>query len=202
MEKFFAGVSKNIVVLLTVGIGVFFILTIEPPFNVCTSYVENFKNAQQEFLFSKSLGKAKIPPLFVREKSTCEESSSPGGCHQLFNGLKNLVRDLGLVPEKCNSTFAEMNELRGVVFGSLKLIIRLAWGASPPKGYYDKRKWLSREEMWIFCQLKSNAKKIFGESSWVQLRENLLVGLPGASELSREQAWNLILLSENCGNYQ
>lgn len=106
-----------------------------------------------------------------------------------------------MVPLECTQKLSSLPVLKNVIWESLELTVRLAWGAKPPDSYVQRLSWLSRQEVQTFCMLKQEAIDIYGKPRWDGFREKMLKSLPGADKLSRKEVWERILLSISCKNY-
>ena len=79
---------------------------------------------------------------------------------------------------------------------------QLAWGAKPPATVPVKYGWLDSADMNLFCEYKELAQKYYGQSSWESFRERVMVKLPEAEKLSRQDLWGKTILSTNCLQFQ
>lgn len=204
MDKFLNSLPKNIVAFLAISGGIIFIVLSQPPVTVCDSQVEKFKAMQINFLYrdekypkAKNIKRTKFE--YLRDR--CKETNSPGGCYELFSDMKLMLHDLALFTDECAANSGGISEVKRSSWETVDLLIRLAWGASPPSAYNIKFSWLDTADVSLYCQLKNRIILMYGESSWSSFREKLMRDLPGAKELTRNQVWDMSLFSENCARY-
>ncbi|MBC87326.1 MAG: hypothetical protein CL677_09130 [Bdellovibrionaceae bacterium] len=203
MNNFISQLSKGTLALLAIGGGILFIVLRDPPRSICDSQVNQFKEKQIGFLFPdpKRLAGQVRQTRLKRESDFCKVRNSPGACYELFSSLKILVKELDFLDSRCKPDIASLGPVRSAVFSNLELMTLLAWGERPPVNYYAKLNWFSGADMKLFCDLKRIAYDFYGESAWNAFREKMLKSVPGVNELSRENAWNVILLSTKCETY-
>jgi hypothetical protein len=131
----------------------------------------------------------------------CKMTNSPGGCFELFDGMKDMLRDLRGVPSECAPKVGVIAEVKKAIWEVSELMIRLAWGESPPGSYNQKFGWLDTADISLFCRLKYDAAEMYGEDAWNQFREKMMASLPKAQTMSRNDVWDMTILSENCARY-
>lgn len=202
LDKFLAQLPKNMLALLAIGGGIFLILVLNPPYTICDSQMSSFREAQLGFVHLDPKDKVKKTSDFDLQVERCKATNSPGGCYELFLKLKTMLKDLNSIPKNCSSVAAADSKIRRVVWDSLDLIVRLAWGQKPPETYYEKFGWLEPPDILLYCQLKRAAERVFGRSQWESFRERMFRELPGANQLNRSKAWEMMLISTNCDSYR
>ena len=134
-------------------------------------------------------------------RDRCKQTNDPGGCYELFQNVRKLLEDLNTFTTECSSAPDSIAEVKSALWETAELMVRLSWGDKPPAAFNSKLGWLDVADVALFCRLKARLQLSMGESSWNALREKLMLELPGASNLTRNQVWELILFSENCGRY-
>jgi len=204
MNQFLASVPKNILAFVAIAAGIVFIILSQPPASVCDQQIEVIKTAQTNFLYKDEFfPKSKVIKTTKYEylRDRCKQTNDPGGCYELFQEMKILLHDLNTLTSACASAAGSLAPVRRALWETLDLMVRLAWGEKPPESYSTKLGWLDSADVNLYCKLKDKAQLIFGESQWDRFREKLMVELPGAKELPRNQVWDLSLFSENCARY-
>lgn len=186
---------------VTLGI-VYFVLT-DPPKTICDSQFEAFKEEYKKDLFGGKSGGIELPPLFKAQWETCRDTNSIGGCFEFLNLLKKVLPGIKLIPDVCGERLSELKPLQKSLRQSLWLISQLSW---PVKndwviGTYN---WLGPEDIGLFCQIKTQWKRLLGEAKWQGLQEQLLQEHiknnkeAGKDPISRQGAWERSVLSFNC----
>lgn len=201
MSQILSQLPKGLLAFIVLCGGILFIIFADPPKSVCDAQIELFKRNQQNLLYKDPDSKVEKTTKFELLFEHCKGTNSPGGCLELFQLTKRMLDDLSAVPSECRSTVASLSEVRKAIFYMSELLVRLAWGEKPPQTYSQKFGWLDVADVSLFCRLKERLSDYFGQSSWNNLREKLLKELPGANGISRAQAWDLSILSENCTRY-
>ena len=202
MDRFLTLLPKNILAAVAILGGIFVIILIQPPHGVCDAQIEVIKKAQRSFLWrekpnSEILKTTKYEYL----RGRCKGSNDPGGCYELFRGVKLLLQDMDSLSEACGSTAGSVTEVKKALWETTELLVRLAWGEKPPASYNAKFGWLDVADVTLFCKLKARVSGVFGEPAWTAFRERMMRELPEATTLTRNQIWELSLLSENCARY-
>ncbi len=131
----------------------------------------------------------------------CKRSNNPGGCYELFSGIKTLLTDLESLTRECGSSAGNNPEVKAAIKDTLELIVRLAWGEKPPASYHAKFSWLDAADISLFCKLRNRYQAMSGDEAWKSFRQRLLTELPGAKELPQNEVWDLSIFSENCARY-
>ena len=198
MGNFFSSLPKTILAVLALVVGFVFIVLNDPPKSVCTVQLEIFKDAQKRFLYKEQINSVNRPAQIDELLRNCREANGPGGCNELFFKLKTLNKDLNSVPSQCTSTVADENEVNNYLWKSYRLIVELAWGAKPPAGYERRFAWLDSADLALFCDLKENLTRLYGEERHKKFQEEMFSSLPQASMLTRDQIWQRTILSTRC----
>jgi len=197
----FTFIPKWFVAVLVIGGGIVGLLIYSPPHTVCKSQLEVFQEAQKHFLFLDPK-KKKIETTKFRELiDHCKITNSPGGCYELFQETKMMLRDVGAVPSDCLSRLGEIAEVKKALTEVVELLVRLAWGEKPPGTYYQKFGWLDTADISLYCQLKDATTKVYGDEKWDSFREKMFKDLKGADKMNRNEIWDMTLFSENCARY-
>lgn len=191
------------VVAILLGGGVLLIILLDPPHTVCDTQAAVFKTKQKTFLFEgekKVLGK-KTASDYDKLLKICVMQNSSGGCSEWAFRVRELLRDLKLSTERCAPEIAATSRVKKVIWESLEVLTRGAWGVGGPKSEYDKLGWLTPSDVNLYCELKVFAQANYPKSDWEKFREKMLKALPESSNLNRDQAWSRMLLSTRCEGY-
>lgn len=228
MDKFLAQFSKNTLAVVAIGGGILFIIISQPPVSVCDTQLEFIKTSQRLFLYKDTAKKGlrpknicyrKVDPLislkrkdkmeeepfscslFESLRDKCRKTNDPGGCYELFSGIKLLLTDLDTLTRECSAAAGSVPELRLALKDTLDLMVRLAWGTKPPSAYHAKFSWLDSADVSLYCKLKARYQNTYGDVVWNKYRDDMMKELPGANELPRNQVWDMSIFSENCARY-
>jgi hypothetical protein len=226
MDKFLAQFSKNTLAVVAIAAGTLFIILNSPPRSVCDAQMNQIRESQKLFLFKETAKKGvKVKYICYRKKESlvplkddrteeeyacskyqslrdrCKRTNDPGGCYELFQGIKVLLTDLSTLTRECSEAASSIDEVKAALKETLDLMVRLAWGEKPPSAYNAKFGWLDTADLSLFCKLKARYQNTYGEEAWNRYRQKLLEDLPGAKELARNEVWDLSIFSENCSRY-
>ncbi len=198
MPQWLIAIPKFLIVSVAIVFSIIFVMILQPPHTHCDSQTEALQKSQERFIFKKSpSGKSKILSLI----DVCKMSNSSGGCYEFFLAIKNLLRDLDNVSSDCRQQVGQIVEIKNVLWGSLSLMVQLAWGEKPPQYQSERIGWFDHADVALFCELKKTIQVFYDKTSWQQLREAIITQLPGAKQLSRKQQWEKALLSIRCSQY-
>lgn len=179
-----------------------FIILSSPPHSVCDSQIDVIKESQKHFLYKDPpKSKVVVTTRYQFQRDRCKSTNSPGGCYELFQGIRTLLQDLATVTSECGSSIGGVKEIKTALWETSELLVRLAWGEKPPSAYHAKFGWLDNADLTLFCKLKARATQMYGESAWNSFREKMMSDLPGTKDLTRNQVWEVVLFSENCARY-
>ncbi len=196
LDYWLTKLPKTLIGLIGVIGGLIVFMMMDPPANVCHVQAELFSDSQKDFLTPKKQGNITIPSGYETYNNECRKTNSSGGCLPLFEGLLGLHRELSVVPDGCGGNLISMTPQ--VLSDSIELLTRLAWGDHPPTRQAMKYGWLDRQELALYCGLKGEFTRLYGNSRWESLREKLLASMPAAENLTRDQVWERSLLSHTC----
>lgn len=198
MDRWLASIPRNILAFLLITGGIFFILINDPPRTICNAQKDVFKENETGFLFLAPKEKSRKETVFKSSLDRCKSTNSPGGCYELFYRLRQTITHLRAVSRECWAEVGGQRAVRDAIWGSLDLIIKLAWGSKPPVSYYEKFSWLDSADMNLYCQLKDVATDLYGQSAWENFREKQMSELPDADKIPRKDVWDKSLLSLSC----
>jgi len=195
-----ASLPARVVAIGAIILGFLFFLINDPPKTVCDVQLEIFQKEQEKFLYPSKSGARK--PEIDKDFEVCRLGAGPGGCFELFRKLKKLAVDLENIPRQCAGAASGRGEIQKGVWGSLRLMVMLAWGEKPPLTYVQRHGWLDTSDVALFCKLKAQAVEFFGRDAWVRFREGATSALPGVEALPKDQVWQRSLISTTCENYR
>ena len=194
--------SRGTLATVAIAAGILFIIFSDPPQTLCQSQLNFLKEQQKGFLFAAGAKeKAVRGGNFQQMAQYCQRGDGPGACYEVFAKMRVVVRDLASVPEECTGAVADIPEIKQALWGTVQYMSKAAWGKVPPAGYLEKLGWLDQADVALFCGLKTQIIRFYGNSAWDNYRETLFTDLPGAKALQRKEAWEKMLISEDCRRY-
>lgn len=201
MEEFLRNISQKTLVTISLICGVLIILFLNPVHSVCDSQLDLFKKDMTPTLFPKkykSIPNAKMKSSISKAQDQCIQSNNSGGCLQLFDMLRSVIKSVSAVPTKCTQQIYSVKEVKTAVVDNIKLIVILAWGSKPPENEYTKYSWFDYIHLDTYCSLKDLILRMDGVKSWERFRETIMEALPGYDVVGRDIAWKRSILSYNC----
>jgi hypothetical protein len=202
LDNLLRSLPKGVLAVLAILLGSVLILFNDPPRTVCDVQLELFKTSEQNFLFDSEKNNVSRPADIKEFLQTCRNSNTPGGCNELFSGLKRLTEDLHDIPSSCAETAGQVAEIKKWVWEGLRIFVQIGWGEKPPGSYVEKMSWLNSADMAVFCNLKMRVIEMYGQDKFAEFQEALMRELPQADKLTREQVWELSILSSRCEAFQ
>ncbi len=185
--------------LVIVG-GLAFIILSDPPRTQCDAEIEAFQMGTVGFLYVHPKATVKTVRYFEMLEN-CKKGNGPGGCLELFAGMKKVLRELSSVTPACLEKIGELPAIRGSLAPTIDLMAKLAWGAQPPAHPNLKIGFFDPGDLNLFCLLKNKSIQIYGEESWLGFQKGSLSQLPGIKALPPQEAWDKSLYSLPCGQY-
>lgn len=202
MDRWLTLIPKNILATVAILGGIFVIVLAQPPRGVCDAQIETVKKAQRFFLWREKPNSEVLKTTkYEYLRGRCKATNDPGGCYELFRGIKMLLQDMDVLSEACGPAAGSVGEIKKALWETTELLVRLAWGEKPPASYNAKFGWLDVADITLYCKLKARVGAVFGEPAWTAFRERMMKELPQATSLTRNQIWDLSLFSENCARY-
>jgi hypothetical protein len=198
LDNLLRSLPKGVLAFIAIIVGSILILFNDPPRTVCDVQLDLFKSSEQNFLFESEKNNVKRPADITGLMQTCRNANAPGGCTELFSGFKRLTEDLRNIPSSCAETAGQVSEIKKWAWEGLRLYVEIAWGEKPPENFGSKMSWLNSADMAVFCDLKMRVIEIYGQDKFLEFQEALMKELPQANTLSREQVWELSILSSRC----
>lgn len=201
MKDFFASIPKVWLgpMIIIVGIG-YFVLQ-ENPVTICDIQYEIFQKETEKYIFGYKRKNVKISPAIKKDIEACMQGNSPGGCYDWLTGLKNTLHTLRNLPNQCGdkltSGIGGGESLQKWMETSLWLFSEVSWNEAPTvrPGLFN---WLDTDDLYIYCQLKSEYMRLFGEKKWTETQKKLLMGLMKSKKMDEKSAWGRTVLSHKC----
>lgn len=202
MVAFIASIPKLIIAIVVLMVGFAAMVYYDPPKTVCDSQMELFRQSQRDFLYYRvGENDQRFAPAFNELYSLCKTSNSPGGCFELFLRLKKMNQDLDNVPLTCGETVAQEGTIQAVMFGSMKLMAQVAWGARGPASSMRRQGWLDVSDLSVFCELKAHGERLFGREAFEGWQAGQITKLPEADKQG-DQAFDKSLFATQCAQYR
>lgn len=200
MMQWFRSLSINTLALMAIVAGLGIIIFSDPPKTACDAELDQFRTELRGFLYVDSKAFVKEVPYF-RMADNCRRGNGPGACLELFAGLRKMLTQSSSISEQCLPQFGALNEVKGSMKRSLDVMVRMAWGSSPPATPNLKAGWFDPSDLNLFCRMKSAVINWYGEPVWTGFQDSYFTELPGAQGLPRSEIWEKSLLSISCGKY-
>ncbi|MEI7972827.1 MAG: hypothetical protein WCH11_00510 [Bdellovibrio sp.] len=201
--------------------GILLIFALKKPHSICKTQMEAFQESQRGNLYPKKVGKTTVPGLLNRTQEACQLGASAGACFEFFAVLRRTLKDLRNFPDHCGSEILKQPEIHKALSQGVELMVRFAWGESPPKDVASKFSWLESTDLALFCAIRDQWVRLEGKDSWDQLREFISTKLPSEpprfesgvcsncqsrppalTKLGREEVWRLSIFSIRCDQYR
>jgi hypothetical protein len=203
VDQFLNSLPKTVLAIGVMIVGLFLIRQLQPPRTICDTQLESFRETQKTFLYSTTTlsGITKLSEV-KRLTELCKQDNSPGGCFELFLGLRKMTADLKNIPDQCAEAAAGEKAITNWVWSSMKLMVQMAWGDRAPASYIQKNGWYDTSELTLFCNLKNQALRLYGQDEFKRWQQQALTDLPKADELGWDQVWQRNILSTPCELYR
>jgi hypothetical protein len=203
MDQLLGALPKTFIAVVVMVLALLVFRQIQPPKTICDAQLERFHESQQKFLFDRiRVGETVLPSLAKKMFDDCSDNNSPGGCFEYFEMLKKMLIDLSNIPEQCAEPTGEVTEVSTWVWKSMKLMVQMAWGEKAPASYLQRNGWFDSSELTLFCSLRKQSIRIYGNEKFAEWQEGMLKSMPQAETLTREQVWPRSILSTSCDVYR
>ena len=201
LDNYIAKFPKGLVAFVVITLGIAFIVINDPPKTLCDSEVEIFKKDHRHFLAPIPKSNKNITQYDL-QKDLCKRANGPGGCYEFFTQVRKLLQSIEGTPKQCRQKIGNIPQVKKALWQTARLFTHMAWGSSPPTSSYEKLGWYDYSDINTFCRLQDRIKELYGAREWSEMQEAMFIKLPGANQIPRDKAWNLMLLSVNCYQYQ
>lgn len=179
MEQFLNQIPKPFLVVVALIAGIAGILAINPQYTACQAQTEIMRKELQQSIFGRRGQVMSFSPKVAGQISTCKQGNGPGGCFELFQTLRKVMREVRRFPESCNSDLAEISEIRGTIEGTMGLLVQVAWGDQPPENVEKRYGWFETGDVALFCQLRETYLRLYGEETLQNYQMAVVSTLPG-----------------------
>jgi hypothetical protein len=198
LERWLESIPRPILIVGGLVIGLIYIVVfLQPPRTVCDSQFDVIHaNLTPTVYFDPAKPYNRKGNIFVALKE-CRGTNSPGGCLDLFDALRRILKETEHSSNDCSLTLAKDETLLAAFNGARDLIVDIAWGTQPPQPAV-KNNWLDLENVDVFCRTVHVMRTIYGKDDWVGYVDIKLSSLPGSSTFARGEAWKRTIMS-SCG---
>jgi hypothetical protein len=202
VDQLLASLPARVIAIGAIVIGLILMLVYDPPKTICDTQLSVLKDAQARFIFRSSKDGISRTPIIEKELEVCRGSAGPGGCFELFENLKRMLADLENVPRQCSEAAADLNEVKGALFESARVMALLAWGDKAPIAYTQRYGWFDSADVALFCRVKHQISVLYGKETWEQFRLSMAREFPQANTLTPDQIWQRSIFSTSCQGFK
>ncbi len=218
---FMANIPKPIIIFVVFFVAIAGILLVNPPYTKCQSQIEILRKNMEGDIFSRQGKRLMFSPRLNRYVEICKSGNGPGGCFELFQLLRKVNRELRNFPAECSEELTEVGEVLRAIREPMVLMVQLAWGEQPPAGPEARNRWFEPADLALFCEMRDNYMRIYGNEEYEKFRMAVSGSLPGeppmfsegqcvncefrkkASQiLKSEDVWKRSLFSTPCQAYR
>ena len=192
---------KAVIASLVIGGAIFFIILNDPPHTLCDTQLEHFKSLQKGITYKDNKDFHKEKALLNRKKESCEKENRPGSCYEYFAYLKRLLKNFQVLSPECEAIIFAETPIKKALKSALTLITALAWREEVLTGRVSKYNWLSRSDMYLFCDIKNKYIQQYGQPAYESLEQQIISLLPSQNK-NRNLIFKWSILSESCLKYQ
>lgn len=168
----------------------------DPPKTICDMQMESVMEQLNKGFFAK-----RETGLYGQSIESalkfCLKSNSSGGCRDMFSRLSFFEKRVKSIPTECGNDSATAVVHKALRRG-LRLLAEIAWGEKPPASKFDKTAWLETNDIGLFCRLKAQYQRLYGDEQWRDLAWSTIGNLPGMDTLSKKDLWERSLFSYPC----
>ena len=193
---------KTLLASLLIGAAILFIIMNDPPHTFCDTQIEHFKRVQKGILYKNPKDFHKEKSVLKRKKNTCEKENAPGACYEYFAYLRRLLKDFRILSKECAPMIYKSSEVKKALSSALSLMTALAWREEVLTGKVSKYKWLTRPDLFLFCDLKTKYIRNYGKESYHLLEKEILELLPIKQKVPPHLMLKKTILSEPCATYR
>lgn len=202
MKKIFEVLPQWAIALLVLAVGILLLLLADPPVSVCRTQITNLQSRLTPFLYPDSKRKIKTKTGFQSGMEKCKSANSPGGCRELFDGIRKSLAELETLNNECWTDLASVGELTGALREAVSLMAQIAWGEKAPLDSVDKLAWFDAYHLNAYCEMKKALIKINSEANWSEFAVSEVQKQPQAGQLEVKEAWVRSLFSVSCTQYR
>lgn len=182
--------------LVIVGVLIFLYFN-DPPKTICDVQMNEVNQRLVKGFFKDDTRGGGFEAGIMTVFNHCLTSNSPGGCYDIFSRLDYLEGLIKTVPSQCGGHEATAS-LKGYLEKGLRLIAKIAWGEKKPINKYNKTAWLDMADLGLYCRLKRQYVRLYGNNQWQSFAWSVLPTLPESKGLTKKEVWELCLFSYPC----
>ena len=202
MLKAIYKLPKTFLAVIFIGGGIALILYQDPPHTFCDSQLEHFKKAQTGNLYKNPRDFHREKSILKRKQNLCRKENSPGACYDYFSYLKRLLRDFRLLSKECAPQIYAKEEVKQALSSALLLMTAIAFRPELLTSYIHKYNWLSRSDLYLFCEVKEKYIMQYGREAYLLLERNILNLLPVEKKIPTPFLLKKTILSEPCAQFK
>lgn len=169
----------------------------DPPRSLCELQMQEVEKHLLKGFYSVNHRSGGFEGRLKTAYQKCLSTNSAGGCLDMFSRFGHLASSVKNLPSECGQHPSTQKVQRFLARG-LRLLAMIGWGEKPPENKYNKTAWLDSTDLGLFCRMKFQYRRLYGDQAWKQLAWSTLPGLPGAKELDKRQLWDRGLFSNSC----
>ncbi len=193
---------KALIAFLVIGAGIAFIIFSDPPNTFCDAQIEHFKKIQTGFLYKNPKDFRQEKSAFKRKKDLCEKESAPGICYEYFAYIQRLLKDFHVLSHECAPLIYSTAEVKKALAEAITLMTALAWREEVLTGRVSKYNWLSKADLFLFCDIQRKYILFYGDKNYNLLEDKILALLPVEANISPQLMRRRTILSEPCSVYR
>lgn len=179
MEQILNQIPKPLIVLVAFIAGIAFIMYSNPQYTACQAQTEIMQKSIEREIYGVRGQAVGFSPKVSSQVSSCKQGNGPGGCFELFQTLRKVMREVKQFDESCNADLAGIAELRGAIEGPMGLMVQVAWGDQPPESSEKRFGWFEASDVALFCQLRATYLRLYGEEEFMNFQMKVSGSLPG-----------------------
>jgi hypothetical protein len=200
MQKILDFFPKMVLGPLLVIVGIIYFYVQDPPHTVCDVQFEIFKKEAEKYLYGYTKKGITLKANYIKDLDNCRNSNSIGGCYGWSEELKKIIKLTRNLPLECRDRLEELDPLLKYYSSSLRIYSQISWNDSEVirKQLFH---WLDREDLIVFCRLKSEYMRLVGAPAYRGLEVALFNELITLKKLPKEEVWRRTILSQNCAEF-
>ena len=192
---------KPVLAFLFIGGAIVFILLKDPPHTFCDTQLSHFQSLQKGLLYKDSSDFHEEKSRLKRKEQNCQETNSPGACYEYFSELKKLLKDFRVLSPECQSIIFSETKVKSALSSALTLMTAIAWREEVLTGQVSKYNWLTRSDMYLFCNIKNKYIQHYDLPAYEGLEQKIINQL-STKEKNKQRVFKKSILSESCLKYR
>lgn len=211
MDQFLASIPKLLIGPMVVAFVILYFVYDDPPKTVCDLQFEIFKKENEKYIYGHTNKGVRFSPQYQKDIADCQAQNSPGACFDWMQGIQRTLHASRNIPNECNvnqmsglrklKQFAGGTDLltpfKGWMTQSLYTFSQISWNDSivVRRGLFN---WLDNEDLLIYCKLKNEYIRLYGNEAYTQLQNSLHAQLIKLKNKPAKDAWERTILSYRC----